>query len=513
MGTRGAIFTLISRDERFDAVFTASDFLRKQLTLIRVARAERKERNVQPNLADIERTHELHVRTTFRPYVQVAFEYTQVLPTGDGGTNLGPSGGTVQFALPTYGHFTSDIALRVRIAEVGTKTPTLAAPSVSSPSPMYRYTSYPGIRILSKVELRSDETLIDDYTADDVVAWSNTFLRDDLKPGWDRSMGQQEPKQASFFNNNGFSGIMQYMDGAQTPKFYQPPLDMWIPLQFWFCGNNDQAILNDLLAATQRSIKMQIAPLGQMLQALDQTTLAPLTLPISKLGVEMSLHVNNLYINPEVYDIFASRMGFSLIRVHRRQIVRIQAAAGRVLLDQLKYPAEFLFVGMRDPANTLSFEHWALMGKARVRTDATALLTPAAIWNSTLGVSQLVVRTATEDSTLDPIMDTLGLTVQGVNIYDPRPLSFYVSYLPMRYMLKSLTVTGADTSAAFLPLCLTAGQFQPSGYLNLSTTRETYVTYTAPDVTPLAPAELVISMSALNFIIRHGDAVRLRFAL
>lgn len=52
-------------------------------------------------------------------------------------------------------------------------------------------------------------------------------------------------------------------------------------------------------------------------------------------------------VNPEIHDIFIARIGFSLIRVHRRQIHAADQATGEVLLQQLKWPIETIFLGMK----------------------------------------------------------------------------------------------------------------------------------------------------------------------
>jgi hypothetical protein len=62
-------------------------------------------------------------------------------------------------------------------------------------------------------------------------------------------------------------------------------------------------------------------------------------------GIE--LYINNIFVNPEIHNIFIKRIGFTLIRVHRRQSVSASLAHDEVLLQQLKWPIETLFVGMK----------------------------------------------------------------------------------------------------------------------------------------------------------------------
>ncbi len=170
-------------------------------------------------------------------------------------------------------------------------------------------------------------------------------------------------------------------------------------------------------------------------------------------------------------------------------------------------------MGFRDRANAANFDQWHLFGRARTRTDSTALLTPGAIWNADLNIYQLVCRTATETSTLDPIVSNFKLTAHGIDLYPNVPANFFGTYLPQRYFAGTTVVAPEDTSAYLATFCLYPGQFNPSGYYNLSAARELYLTYGSDSIDSENAAELVVSMSALNFLIRKGDKVHLRYAL
>jgi hypothetical protein len=61
----------------------------------------------------------------------------------------------------------------------------------------------------------------------------------------------------------------------------------------------------------------------------------------------VELYINNIFVNPEIHDIFIKRIGFTLIRVHRQQNHNASKASDEVLLQQLKWPIETLFVGMK----------------------------------------------------------------------------------------------------------------------------------------------------------------------
>lgn len=511
--SQSAIFDLVLRDDRFDRSFTASDFLRQRLLRIRQAREKAGWKDPLPTFTDLRRSHLLYVEAQYQPYVSIASEYIRVRPKGDI-AKLTVSGGGADFTLPTYGHFTSDMVFHLRFDPVGTANPVISAEAEDNPSPRYRFCAYPGMRVFPRVEFRSTEVSFDDYTRDELIFVNDFRISDDRRTAWDRGMGQAPVQSAEYFNSNGRTDCVFYKEGLQTPKFLHPTQDLWIPAQFWMCESPGTALLNDLIGNTQRKISVRLAPLGEIVQALDQNSGEIIPLPISQLGIKLDLYVNNLFVNPEVYDLFAARIGESLIRVHRRQTISLSQTEGRYLLRNLKYPAEYLYIGTRDRANADDFDHWHLFGRRRTRTDATAILVPAAIWNEQLQMCQLVCRTAKETSTLDPIVTDITLTAHGIDLYPMQlPISFYNDYIPQRYFDQTAIISPRDSSALLATFCLFPGRYNPSGYYNLSAGRELYYSYRSADIDVNNPAQLVICMGALNFLVRRGDAVTLRYSL
>jgi len=504
--TQPGIFRIILRDERVDKLFTASDALHNKLEGVRKERRKKGEENANPTVHDIEETHLLHLRGTYRPFVAVACEYVRVSHSG-AGTSIGQEGGHIEFRFPTHAHFTSDMVFHVRFANVGTQSPTAS-------SPRFRFVSYPGIRLFKQVSFLSGGNLIDDYVRDEVSFINKFEIGQNRRLGWDRGMGEQELRRAESFNRNGYTTCMFYKEGMQTPAFFHGNNDLWVPAHFWFCKDAGQALCNDLIPNTQRVIKVELAPLHEMLGAFDQTTGAALPNSIpANLDLQIDLYVNNIFTNPEVYDIFASRVGFSLVRVHRRQHKMLSTESRDILLDQLKYPAEFMYLGVRDRSNVTNLDHWHLFGRQKARTESNSLLVPDFCWDGDLEACELVCSHALEKSTLEPIIETLTVTAHGINLYPTLPHTFFNSYLPQRYFNCTDIVTPEDNSAWLISFCLYPGKFNPSGYYNLSGARELYLKYTAPLITPQSQAELVVTMSALNFLIRRGDSCALKYAL
>lgn len=512
---QGGVFSLALADERFDRFFTASAHLRDRLAGLRSGREAAGLSPAAPPPAAVEKTHLLYVAASYRPYAAVASEYTKVRPSGDGASALGPGGGGCQFVLPGLGSFTSDLVVHVRVREVGSAG--AAAPTAATP--LLRYCALPGARIFSRVALGAGGVVVDEYGPDDVVAEGKFFVGADRRAGWERCLGQQELREAAALGN-GYTVAQFYRDGPQTPKLFQPAFEMLIPLGFWFCRGPAHALFNDGTPASQRTVTCDFAPLSDLLSAwlpdpADPGRLVPAALPVGRLAVDVSLYANGLYVNPEIHDLFAARTGFSLVRVHRRQAAALPGPSGSVLLDRLKFPAEFLLAGVRARALARDPDRWWLMGAAPARPPSAALLAPVALWNGAAGLAQLALRPCAEVSALEAAADRLGFSAHGIDLFPDLPSAFYNAYLPGRFPRGGALASPADPHALLVAFCLFPGADAPSGYFNLSAGRELYARYSlaAGDAYVSGSAELVVLMSALNFLLRRGDRLALKYSV
>lgn len=539
--SQGAVFNLLVRDPRNDQYLVATDLLHARLLKIGRERAALGKKITAPTYGDVECTHYNFLASSFRPYVAVASEYTRVQPTG-ATAKIIPGGSTIEFAFPAYGAYTSDIVLHVRLPAIGNKAAYDAGAAPTLTTPLLRYCALPGLRLVRSVEFLSDSFSIDKYTADDAVMWSKFFVRPEARTAWARCHGQQAARKASFTSNN-FSTTFDYNEGIQTPKLYHAATELFVPIHLWFCQDPSQALFNGLFPNTQRRVRIELAGLELLVQALVPDTVAQpvqppdnvilatpvaavpgtaleggytlAALPFASLAVDYALYVNGLYVNPEIQEIAAARSNFSLIRVHRQMVRQLLHSQDSILLDGLKFPAEYFLAGIRSRTNVNSFTGWHLMGASAVRLPVERLFVPAVVWNTALSVTQLVAREAVDVTSYDNIVATLGLAAHGIDIFGDSPSTFYNAYLPGKYPLTA-TVTAPDDEAALLvPLCLFPGRDQPSGYFNLSAAREMYLRYRLKDeyASAASDCELVISMSAINFLVTRGDSISLEYTL
>jgi hypothetical protein len=348
MATAG-IFTLITNDGKQDRMLMASELLKRRLKSIRQSRASAGMKDTTPTLLDIERTHVLFMNAHFKPFAAIGFEYQKINPDSGSAT----LGSTVRFSIPQFGDFFNDMALFVKFNPLE-YTPTNAAPNQN----VFRYCDYPGERLMQKVTFDVNGNPLDEYTAD-VYNFHRQFnVQPNKRVAWDRLMGQESPVEAYLDQESLVQPSsrvkIDYYDGFQTPKGEHPALSVMVPLLFWFNKDPRLAVPSVAIPYGQRFISISLAKSSDLVELVvppgadgnDGGVLPALTV------AECSLFINNIFVNPEVHDIFIKRIGFSLIRVHRLQTTRVKDDNQNILLNNMKWPIECMFVAIKPVANT-----------------------------------------------------------------------------------------------------------------------------------------------------------------
>lgn len=305
---------------------------------------------------------------------------------------------------------------------------------------------------------------------------------------------------------------------------------------------------------------------------------------------KIELYVNNIFVNPEIHEIFVKRIGFSLIRIHRQQTFTISDTVTEVLMQQLKWPIEALFIGAQvadynspDAAlNRQNLNNWCkyslitptsysatgfnldrrevLTGTSvsldvtvsvgRVTgvgtdfdgsvaggapeisagdyivingmhyqvqsvTSATVLelgadvqpLPPANVVATTDFYKALLEpQTATVDIATRTI-DSMLLKAHGIPLYNDFPAMFFNAWTPYHFGGYNIR-TPEDVGAMMMTFALYPGAFQPSGHINVSRSREFYLTVTSAVFSSSLKGTLTVLASAINFLlISDGSAV------
>jgi hypothetical protein len=242
----------------------------------------------------------------------------------------------------------------------------------------------------------------------------------------------------------------------------------------------------------------------------------------------LELWVNNIFVNPEVHDIFIKRIGFSLIRVHREHVQQVTQSSGRVLLSNLKWPIECMFVGFRRTfyetnATTSAANNQMWHRFAHPSATATAKFHGV---SSVSGGAFAAVPPSITITTWHRICASLTISAHGVPLYNVAPGMMLDSYIPYRFSSTGVSTDKDGLGAMMVNFCLFPGAYQPSGHINVSRAREFYLEYvSAYDEggstyiigtggaiqTGAATCTLVVIASAINFLLISDGSAVLRY--
>ncbi len=355
----GGIFILITNDGKQDRMLHATDLLRQRLQAVTEARqANPAIQDPTPTLLDIEKTHILFTNAHFKPFAAIGYEYNKTNPQS-GNSSLGSQ---VTFSIPQFGDFFHDMVLYAKLQQ-----PVVTYTAVSpSDQPLMRWAPYPGERLCEIVEFEVNGNPLDKYYSSDYNFHREFSVQPNKRVGWNRCVGQQEVLQGTVdqptWAKSGIAPsaistqiVASATNGDQTPSGQKDVAvykEMLIPLLFW-CKDVRLAVPSVAIPYGQRFIKVTLTQGANLVNLVPRGagdwTDAGIggSLNYSGMLQEISLYINNIFVMPEVHNIFIKRIGFSLIRVHRQQVYTATAATADVLLQQLKWPIETMFVGMR----------------------------------------------------------------------------------------------------------------------------------------------------------------------
>ena len=341
--------------------------------------------------------------------------------------------------------------------------------------------------------------------------------------------------------------LHRIVNGPQTPKPVQPPLEVWNKLRFWFNDDVRLSIASVSIPFGQRFISIDLNQ--QALLAYEFPSIYLETIAVSgsvrtktyspifqKLGVtdiaieKMELYINNIFVNPEVHDIYIKRIGFSLIRVYRQHTQRCnQDSSDEKLLSQLKWPIEYMFVGLRpvwnikdttvgtggivNGGNQNQWRDWHRLTRMVDATCDEVTLAEMPTEDSPAPSATSKISQVIPDQYYLPVptVDSLSLTSHGIVIFDGFNDTFFNQYMPFHYGGQAL-VTPDDPGALFVNMALFPRSYQPSGHLNVSRARETYLKWTTSYVSAKTPADLLAVAVAINFLLITDGSAVLRYS-
>lgn len=489
----GGVYQLLINTGMQDKLLTATSLLNDRLREIRRVRCKNPAiRDTTPTLADIERTHLLFINAHFKPFVAIGYEY-QVTGPQFGIVNFG---GEIVFSIPQFGDFFHDMVLNIQLSSFS-----------AAPGDKVFYCDFPGHRLLQLTKFEVNNLFLDQYDYNVYNFHYNFFITKSKQKAWLRAMGQEVPEYGYLTNNPGvdeFRELKRFVSGPQTPKATQPALDLWMPLLFWFSRDPRLSIPSIAIPYGQRFMRFTLAEASQMVTSVSGGTFTP---PII---VFANLYINNIFMNPEISNLFIKRVGFAMIRVHLQQSTPESTNADQIRIDQMKFPVETLYIGLQPNINQTGPDNFTDWYKY-YNVTTNLVPTPVAIPNTVpippyvLAFTQAIWRSSS------PTILSLQVENHGVSFYAPYPEKFFSEYIPYQY--GQHIVAPRDIGMLMVPFNLYPGVYQPSGYLNLSNARETFVNFTAQSISSVNPATFYIIGIAINFVLLSEGQLVLRFSV
>jgi hypothetical protein len=512
----GGIFQLVANDGRIDQLLLNSNSLRDNIAKIKAARTAAGQ-SPNPTLADIERSHILFIHVRHKPYAALACQYFKLSQS-----NV-TFGSPVQLSIPQYGDFFADMVVNVVIP-----APTVSI--VGTPSdatadvPVYRHCDYPGERLFDKVSFEVNSNPLDTYTSDSYVFYRQFRVSQDKMIAWKRCMGQEVPCKATpawsatATAPSGMRLTQDVYNGYQTYKAQHQDLNLWIPLLFWFNQDFRLAFPSVSVPYGQRYLKFDITQASNIYRCIlnPSSTTSNLTNPtyVPSIIQTFDLYINNIFLLPEIHEIFIERVAFTLIRVHRQHTQNLNKSSDSILLQQLKWPVESIIFGFRPQANTdANSSHLTDQGTqvsaasglmddwhrfAQVTTTTTAAVMGA-------DGSKLTVRD------VQPHITTLNLTAHAVDLFGVYPAKFFNSYIPLQFGGHNVTAP-TDPGVYMYSFALHPFQYQPSGHFNASRARELYLNYTSSLISSDSTATFVLEAQTINFLLVSEGSASVRYS-
>lgn len=525
----GGIFQLVSNDGRLDQLLLANQLLRDNISAVRARRAAAGEADTNPTLADLERSHVLYVSAHYKPYVAIAFQYFKV------SANNVTLGSEVSISIPQYGDFFADMVANV-VIRAPTTSFTGTGVEVFSDKVLYRHCDYPGERIFDEVRFEVNSNPIDSYTSEAYVLHRQFHVPEDKMVAWKRCMGQEVPIQGTGVLNSTTTKLAPVttrvcttlLDGYQTYKDSHQDLSLWVPLLFWFNQDVRLAFPSVSVPYGQRFMTFRLTAAQNLYHAIinpgaSTTGISAPTLSTPQIST-FDLYINNMFVLPEVHDIFIDRVAFTLVRVFRRQTQNCNKSSDSIHLVQLKWPIETIMFGFQPSVNRAV----APMATRQHYTPAGGILTPPTPFSAHMEdwhrFSQVSTAVAPADSILGVSkglsvkresghITTVQLQAHSVDLFSQFPAQFFNSYIPYQFGGSKITAP-TDPGLYLYSFALQPCQYQPSGHFNVSRARELYLNYTSSFVASDSDhtATFFLQAKAINFLLISEGSCSLRYS-
>ncbi len=447
--------------------------------------------NTSATFDEIRESHSLFIHKTFKPIVSIAYGYSQTRITP-----LPIFGSNSSVTIPINGDFFTDMILYFKLSSFSAK----------HSQNKVRYAQFPGHRMIKEIRFVMDGIVLDRYNAEDMNFFYEFNVTESQKNGWKRCVGQEIGKVGVFTQDPLNQEVREkkvLFDGYQTFKHTQDEMELFIPLQFWFC-NPKFAMSNYNVAVNKTYIEIDLNTVNEIAMCVDYASDGGLFTPPTIL--DFALYTNHIYTIPEVVDLYIYKNTFNIIRIHKNLSRVLNKSYDMVNLDELRFAVENIMINFRpvfNLTNENNFETW----------NNNNIITFKEIdYPSIVKISNVktLAYTPAYYYTEEPVINYIALSSNGSSIYENNPTKFYDSYLPYRYG-KNVVIT-PNTGNYLMTFSLYPHEEQTSGYMNLSNFKDNYLLYSSNYINMNNPVKLHVSAQVINFLYLSKNIASLRFA-
>lgn len=423
---------------------------------------------ILPTMQELNVSHYSPTVSIIKPILPMVslYEKSQV----EGGTVT--FGSKATFIVPYRATFVTDMCLHVKISGISVKTPA---------TDLVKYVDYPGHKLIKTVTIKHGNDVLQTYDSRAAHVLMTHKVSSNKRTAYERCIGQQQPSLATYTQNGSYSEVQTHiMSGPQTYKTSHDSLEMWIPLWFWFKELENAFPMAMMNPDDPLKVEFSFAELHDLLVMAYPTGLVP-TYSSNRdriagpRGVEAvtvehaELITNQIFVHPEIFPLWKkSDKSHYIIRSYQTERVELNSHSFSHKLSGLRLPTESLYVAFHPSVNTNG------SGLSDVDVGVcyhvNQFVTPQYAKIPIISTGDALAITSARYYTKKACVDKLSLLINGNYVFESYPTSFFSDYVSMQHG-KSLT---SDDTPDWMPIhfCQTPGEFQPSGYVNLSRERE-----------------------------------------
>jgi hypothetical protein len=481
---------------------------------------------------DLLSTHNIFLSSSFKPFISTSSVYLKsLLPH----FNLGSSV-TIDLDQSFRGDFIHDMYLDVTIDPIGNP-----AVDVNSTDIKYRYTAYPGIRLIEKVELWLNGRKVDSYNQEDMLFYMNNELTIEKRNAFKKCVGHSEHKYSHYYNNDReHDELRPILDGYQTFKSYHDKLHMTIPLLFWFNKYLEKSypVLKQdtvTISNSRNHIKVWFKSLDDIIQTgfstgdsgiIDDTTdntpyftthtlshalanFSSTYIKVLKPTIDMCVFVNNIFVNNEVRDFYIKNVDMYMVSTHQSFNINIHKL-DEVKIKDLADMTPYLYFAFRTEKNEKSFYNWYKFTRGKRKWYPIPIYEGQNVIHNNQNVNVFILGLKRCYYDIEyPIINDFTLNFDTLPYIVQKNPSDYNNYITQQ---KDDDCYSSENGIYVLKFCRKFTDSEATGHINFSRIQEIILKYTIDSGVVGEKMKLYMSAKRINMLSIQDNDVSLRWS-